>query len=346
VSVVVAILTVVVYVLLTAIYQLPPAASAEANEIDTLFNAHFFLISFLFSLVVGFMLYTLFAFRRRPDDEEEGDYFHGHTGLEIAWTIVPLGLVVFFGVWAAQMLGDITATVPNEMVVRVIGQQWAWSFEYPELDDMRSTELVVPVNQPIRLEMESLDVLHSFWVPEFRVKQDLVPGQTTTLRVTPDEIGDYKVRCAEICGNQHAYMLADVRVLSQADYESWVQENSVDIVGMEPAARGEQWYTQFGCNACHSLDGSVIVGPSWQGLYGHEVTLTSGETVTADEEYIRNSILNPNDQIVEGFAPNVMPQTFASQFADEEAKYDGQINIIDDLIAFIQTLNGESGDTQ
>jgi cytochrome c oxidase subunit 2 len=224
------------------------------------------------------------------------------------------------------------------MVVEVVGQQWSWYFVYPELDDLRTTELVLPVDHSIRLEMTSLDVLHSFWVPEFRVKQDLVPGQITELRITPTERGTYKTRCAEICGNQHAYMLADVRVLSDADFEGWVQENTVDVAALSSVERGELWYTQFGCNACHSLDGTVVVGPSWQGLFGSERPLESGETVVADEEYLRSSILNPMDQVVEGYAPS-MPQNFAEQFAEEEAKYEGQVDIVEDLIAYIRSLN-------
>lgn len=341
VTVLIVVLFVIVYTLLTAIYQLPVAASAEAAGIDALFDAHFFLISFLFSLVMGFMIYSLVAFRRKPGDDSDGDHFHGHTGLEVAWTIVPLGLVIFFGVWGAQLLGDITEAKDNEMVVHVIGQQWSWTFEYPDLDDRRTNELVVPVDQPILLEMESLDVLHSFWVPEFRIKQDLVPGTVHPLRITPSEIGEYKVRCAEICGSQHANMRAPVRVLSAADYETWAEEASVDVTQLTPEERGQLWYTQFACNSCHSLDGTVIVGPSWQGLYGSERPLQSGETVVADEDYIRMSILQPHAQLVEGFTA-AMPVTFADQFAAEEEKYGGEVDIVADLIAFIQTLDGQS----
>jgi cytochrome c oxidase subunit II len=345
VTVLIVVLFFVVYALLTAIYQLPVAASAEAEGIDALFDAHFFLISFLFALVVGFMLYSFVAFRRRPGDDSDGDHFHGHTGLEIAWTIVPLGLVVFFGVWGAQLLGDITEAKDNELVVRVIGQQWSWSFEYPDLDGMRSNELVVPVDQPILLEMESLDVLHSFWVPEFRVKQDLVPGAVHPLRVTPTQIGEYKVRCAEMCGSLHANMLAPVRVLSRGDFDAWMEEQSVSVAQLTSEERGEVWYTQFGCNSCHSLDGTVVVGPSWQGLYESERQLESGETVIADEAYLRASILEPHIEIVSGFA-NVMPQTFEAQFAAEEEKYGGEVDIVEDLIAFIRALDeqGASGE--
>lgn len=346
VAVMVVVGTFLTYLILTAIYELPVAASAEATSIDALFDAHFFLISFLFALVIVFMLYSVVVFRRRPEDEEdaEGDHFHGHTGLEIAWTIIPLALVVFFGVWATQVLGEITERKDDEMVVHVIGRQWSWRFEYPEQDDLGSDELVLPVDRPVRLQMESDDVLHSFWVPEFRVKQDLVPGQVTEVRITPSQTGDYKVLCAEICGTGHSDMRAPVRVLSSADFDAWVQEQSVSVTQLEPAERGEEWYSQFGCNACHSVDGTDqgMVGPTWQGLFGSERPLTSGETVTADEEYIRTAILNPNEQIVEGYAPNVMPGDFEEQFAAVEEEYDGEVDVVAEIIAYIQSLEGAS----
>ncbi len=335
---VVIVLSIIVYLLLRAIYQLPVAASAEAVGIDALFEGHFILISFLFSLVVGFMLYCIVAFRRRPGDDSDGHHFHGHTGLEIVWTIIPLGLVVFFGVWGAQLLGDITEPKPNETLVRVIGQQWSWAFEYPEFDDMRTTELVLPVDQPVLLEMVSLDVLHSFWVPEFRVKQDLLPVEPRDLRFTPTIIGEYKVRCAEICGTLHASMLAPVRILSAADFDAWVQEQSVSVTQLPPEERGEVWYAQFGCQSCHTLDGTSAVGPSWQGLYGSERPLDNGQTVTADEEYLRRAILDPHAELVQGFLP-VMPDTFEQQFAQEEARHGGEVDIVEELIAFIRALD-------
>lgn len=331
--------SIVTYFVLRAIYALPEAASTEAAGIDALFEGHFILISFLFALVVVFMLYSVVVFRKRPGEEDaEGDYFHGHTGLEVLWTIVPLAIVIFFAVWGTQLLGDITARSDDEMVVEVVGQQWSWFFVYPELDDLRTTELVLPIDRTVRLEMTSLDVLHAFWVPEFRVKQDLVPGQVTEMRITPTERGTYKTLCAEICGNQHAYMVADVRVLSAGEFDDWVQENTLDVTTLTSAERGEIWYTQFGCNACHSLDGTVVVGPSWQGLFGSERPLESGETVVADDAYLRNSILNPHEQLVEGF-PASMPQNYEEQFAEEEAKYDAEIDIVEDLIAYIRSLS-------
>jgi cytochrome c oxidase subunit 2 len=341
VAVLIVIGSIVTYVLLESIYALPIAASEEADGIDALFRGHFILISFLFALVVVFLLYSVVVFRRRPGEPEdvEGDHFHGHTGLEIVWTIFPLMTVVVFGVWGARLLTDIIAPEENEMTINVVGQQWSWSFGYPEQGDFTSEELVLPVNQPIRLEMTSVDVLHSFWVPEFRVKQDLVPGQVHELRFTPTDEGDYQLGCAEICGFNHALMVADVRVVSQEAFQEWVDESSASVAELEPVERGLVWAQQFGCTGCHSPDGTALAGPTWDDLYGSEVPLASGESVTADEAYLTNSILAPNDQIHAGFAPGIMPQDFEERFAEEEAKYDGEVSIIDDLIVYVQSLS-------
>ncbi len=330
--------SVALFFVLNAIYQRPPAASAEAVPIDTLMTAHFILISFLFALVMVFVLYSLYVFRRRGDDDGEGDHFHGHTGLEVVWTILPLATVIFFGVWGAQVLAEITREEPDEMVVHVVGQQWSWLFEYPEAGDLRSLELVLPKDQVIRLQMDSLDVIHSFWVPEFRVKQDLVPGQTTELRITPTDVGEYSLVCAEICGEQHSLMVAKVRVLEPADFDAWVQEQQSAVLPDDPAERGAIWFEQFGCNACHSTDGSALVGPTWLGLWGSEHTLEDGSTVVVDEEYFRHSILEPNAQIHTGFQPNLMPQNFGDRIAEEQGKLDPGIDVINDLIEFAKTL--------
>ena len=168
----------ITYFVLRAVYQLPVAASAEADTIDFVFDVYFGLIAFFFALIMAFLLYSVVVFRREPGDMTDAAHIHGHTGLEIAWTAVPLLIVIGLGAWGTVTLRDLISPNPGEMAVKVIGQQWSWRFEYPEYDDFASAELVLPVDQPVLLEMETEDVLHSFWVPEFRVKQDLVPGQT------------------------------------------------------------------------------------------------------------------------------------------------------------------------
>jgi cytochrome c oxidase subunit II len=344
VTVLVVLATLVTYVVLTAIYQLPVAASQEAGPIDQMFTGHFMMISFLFALIMVFMLYSAYAFRRRPDDPEdaEGLHFHGNTTLEVAWTIIPLGTVVAFGLWGAITLDQITSPKEGEMVVEVTGRQWSWVFAYPDYEDIGSvTELRLPVDRTIKLEMESVDVLHSFWVPEFRVKQDLVPGMQTTLRITPTEIGEYRIVCAEICGFDHARMVAKVIVMSHQDFDAWVAENSLNLAEMSPVERGQKWATDYGCIACHSLDGSPAAGPTWAGLWGREEFMADGTTVVVDEEYLRESILDPGATIVSGFNAGIMPANFGERFAADEATYLEQgidVDILADLVEYLKTL--------
>ncbi len=307
-------------------WLLTTPASAQASAVDTLFRYEWVLISFLFALVVGFMLYSIIFFRRQKGDESDAEHIEGNDALEITWTILPLITVLAFAAIGARTLKDITRVNAGEMEVKVTGQQWAWRFEYP--DGTVSDQLVLPVDQPVLLTLESVDVLHSFWVPEFRVKQDLVPGFKQELRITPTRMGDYKVRCAEICGQRHAYMLADVRVVSQAAYDSWLQEQAGGAAAADPAARGQQLAQQYGCLGCHSIDGNPGVGPTWKGLYDEDVKLADGSDVDADEAYLYESIVDPGAKIVEGFT-NVMPPTFGDQLSEDQ---------ISDIIAFIKSL--------
>lgn len=344
----VALSTVALYVLLRVLYPLPIAASAEAQPIDTMFTWHFVLIAFLFSLIMVFVLYAAVVFRRKPGDDSDGPHIHGHTGLEIAWTFIPIVLVIGFGIYGVDTLRNLLKENPQEVTIEVYGQQWSWDFYYPEHENISSPNLLVlEVNQPVVLEMESRDVLHSFWVPPFRVKQDLLPGSKTYLRFTPTITTDgepFKVQCAEICGQEHSGMLADVLVLNEVDYNAWVEEklNAPSYGELTAAERGEIWYTEFGCNGCHSLDGSPLVGPSWNGVYGREEALESGLTVIADDEYLRRSILEPGAEIVAGY-PNAMPANYEERFSEKEAQImanEGlELDIIDDLIAFMQTLS-------
>jgi len=268
--------------------------------------------------------------------------------------IIPIIIVLGFGGYGWVELNKLVTPKDNEMTVQVEAFQWGWRFSYPEEPEgVAGGELVLPVNQPILLEMNATDVLHAFWVPEFRVKQDLVPGRTTYLRLQPTDIGDYKLRCAEICGTGHSNMLADVRVVSQADYDLWVEGilSQPKLSELEPVERGELFYQNGigvgpSCSGCHSLDGTVLAGPSWQGLYLREEQLDDGSIVIADDEYIRNSILNPNEQIVEGFNANVMYQNYDSAIemleAEVEAREAGfDLEVLDDIIAFIKTLDSE-----
>ncbi|MBV7332899.1 cytochrome c oxidase subunit II [Chloroflexi bacterium TSY] len=225
--------TIVIFLLLRAGLPLPEQASTQAVIIDRLIGGHLFMIALLFSVVVVFMLYAIVVFRKREGDEEDGEHFEGNSTLEMAWTGIPAIFVIVFIVLGIWTLNIVMREQPEEMVLKIIGQQWSWSFEYEEGLMVYSTTpdsvVVLPVNQPMRMEMNSSDVLHAFWVPEFRVKQDLVPGQETIVRFTPTKTGDYKLRCAELCGLNHYGMLATFRVVEQDEYEQWLSEAMADF---------------------------------------------------------------------------------------------------------------------
>lgn len=329
VAVLVIAVTAVLILGLTAADLTPQLASEEGKLVDQMFTAQIYVIAFFFSLVVVLMLYSVIVFRRKPGDRSEGSNVTGNTPLEIAWTVIPLIIVMAFGVWGAGHLNEITASEPDDLAIQVTGFQYGWSFEYPAYG-VRSAELVLPVGRQIRFEITSRDVIHSFWVPEFRIKQDAVPGQWTTLLVTPSEVGDFRVRCAELCGYAHSAMYAPVVVVEPGEFEAWIAGQDVQAKPgeeMTPAEKGQALVQEQGCQGCHSLDGSTLVGPTWLGLYGSERNLEDGSTVVADESYLRTSILEPNVQIVAGY-PGIMPP-YQSVFSDED---------VDAIIEYIKTL--------
>ncbi len=222
VGVLIAISTLVVNWLLGLALPIPPQASAEAVIIDSLISKHLFMIAFLFSLVTVFMIYSLIVFRRREDDDEDGEHFEGNTLLEIVWTVVPaITVLIFIGIGIRSM-NAINVPKENELVVNVTGRQWSWSFEYE--GGVLSDELVLPVNQPVFIKLKAEDVIHSFWVPAFRLKQDLVPGTDTKVHFTPTTVGEYRLRCAELCGNAHFSMRADVRVVEKDEFAMWLDQ--------------------------------------------------------------------------------------------------------------------------
>jgi cytochrome c oxidase subunit 2 len=323
-----AVLSVLTYLVLQAVGLLPQAASVQAGPIDRMVQLQLWMISFLFSLIVVFILYSVVVFRRRKNEPGDGTYFKGSTGLEVLWTLFPLATVVYLSFIGAQALGEVTTEEPNPLEINVIAFQWGWIFEYPE-QGVQSNVLYMPVDRQSLLHLTSRDVIHSFWVPEFRVKQDALPGENLVrdLRVTPTELGEYQVMCAELCGGAHAYMNSPVRVVSQADFDAWLAEQA-GAADLPPAERGQSAANAAGCLECHSLDGSRLAGPTWQGLAGAQVTLQSGETITADEAYLFQSIVDPNAQIHEGFPP-IMPATYEDALGEEKIR---------DIVEFIKTV--------
>ena len=329
VTVLVVVSTFLVAAGIDSLQLMPQNASLQGETVDWLFGLHFKLIAFLFSLVIVIMLYAVVVFRRRAGDEGEGVHFHGNSTLEVIWTVIPAIIVVFFGYIGTTTLISVTAAQPEEVAIEAVSRQWVWNFNYPD-DGFSSEELYLPVGQPIRFDLKAMDVLHAFWVPEFRVKADAVPGRTNVLRITPNRIGEYKLVCAELCGTRHSYMMAPVKVVSREAYSAWVaQKVAEEAAKNTPEARGAALYISQGCKGCHSLDGSKVVGPTWKGLYGSPQAHTDGSTAIADEEYLYNSIVKPNLQVVAGYPANVMPQN------DGELLTDDNIN---NIIAYIKTI--------
>jgi len=225
-SILVILLTVIVYVFLQAVGLLPTQASSQAVIIDQLFDIHIGIISFLFSLIVVFIGYSFIVFRRNkllPD--EEGQHITGSSKLEIVWTLVPLAVVIFISYLGAISLAETRKIDPQALEVKVTGGQWFWSFDYPDYG-ITSDVLNLPVDRQVKLSLTSVDVIHSFWVPEFRVKQDVLPGENLVkeLRFTPIETGDFMVLCAELCGGAHAYMNSPVKVVTDGEFQDWIDE--------------------------------------------------------------------------------------------------------------------------
>ena len=234
------VLVVIVTVLLNWLLQvgmpLPLQASIEALTIDRLIGWHLTLIAFLFALIVVPMFYIFVVFRQREGDTSDGEHFEGNAILEVAWTVIPLILVVVFGYIGVVDLREVTKK-EEALTVKAIGVQWAWSFEYE--GGVLAEQLLLPVNQRVRMDLNSDNVLHSFWVPEFRVKQDLVPGYPKEVYFTPTKVGEYVLKCAELCGRSHYQMIAPVKVVEQDEFTAWLATEQAKVNDGKVVAKAE-----------------------------------------------------------------------------------------------------------
>ena len=301
----------------------PEGASGSANQIDDLYDVLLICSVPVFVLVMTIAIYSVVRFQAKPGDMGDGAPIHGNTRLEIIWVTIPFIMVTALAIYGWIILDDIEAKQKNEMVVRVTGQQFTWTFEYPS-EKVNSPELVLPVDRPVEFKIKTKDVIHSFWVPQFRLKSDAVPGLTTAIRLTPNKVGRYEVVCAELCGLGHATMRQFVRVLPASEFDSWVSEQreaaggggggeaegGAGGGGEEAAgANGEEIFTSAGCAGCHTLaaaGSTAKVGPDL------------GKLENADAAFIRKSIVDPSAEVEEGFQDGVMPQNLGEQLSKEE----------------------------
>lgn len=306
-------------------FLLPPAKSTLAAETDALFN-FIHLVSFI--LLIGItiaIVYFAWKYRRRSENDVTPVITH-NSKLEITWSVIPLILVIIVFGWGLRGYMNSATPPADSYEIRVVGKSWLWEFHY-NTGYVSVNELHVPVNRPVKLIMSSDDVIHSLYIPDFRVKKDVLPNRYTSLWFEATETGESIVFCTEYCGNAHSNMMATTVVHEQEDFETWLATAGSADDNMDPIELGEQLVSRNACNTCHSVDGTELQGPSYLGIWGTEREMESGETVTVDENYIRESILDPNAKIVRGYQP-VMP-TYAGTLNDRQ---------IDAIIEYIKTL--------
>lgn len=307
---------------------LPPAKSTLAQQTDTLFwFVH--LSSLVLTIgLIAVIVYFVYKYRRKSGDEVTPLITHNNK-LEVTWSVIPLILTLIVFGWGYKVFMNQQVVPDDAYEVNVTAQKWIWQFTYE--NGARSTgKLHVPADRPVKLIMSSNDVIHSFYVPDYRLKQDVVPGRYTEMWFNAPEPGESIIYCTEYCGTGHSDMLGNVIVHEEEEFENWLAENAgggSKPDDLAPAEWGEQLAQEWACTTCHSPDGSQMTGPTWKGVFGSEEQLADGSTVTVDENYIRESILEPNAKVVEGY-PAVM-NTYQGQLNDE------QINAI---IEYIKTL--------
>lgn len=288
---------------------LPTSASEEMDRIEFTFWFTTIICIGVFAVVAAAIVYSVLKFRAQPEDESDGPPIHGHTGLEIVWTAIPAVLVTAISIVSAVVLAKNDDAGPNPIRIAVTAQQFAWKFEYPGDTPLTSGQLVLPVDRAVKLTLRSLDVIHSFWVPEFGQKSDAVPGVETTLVITPNRKGEFSIVCTELCGLGHATMRAPVRVVDQAEYEAFLADGG-GAGGDETS--GEGVFTTAGCGGCHAFEPAgtdAEVGP------GLDAIDPQGQPVA---DYIREAIVDPNAQVASGYQPDVMPSTYESSLSDEQ----------------------------
>lgn len=297
----------------TGSHFMPPAVTAVARGVDSLYS--FLLISSFIScvLVIGGLIWFAIKYRRQHEGQKT-PYISHNTTLEFLWSFIPFVIFMVAFVWGWIVFYQLRAMPTDGLEVLVTGQKWDWSFTYKN-GRRSSAVLTVPVNQDVKLILSSKDVLHSFYIPSMRTKQDAVPGRYTALWFNADKEGSYQVFCAEYCGDKHSAMLAKINVVSREAFDEWL--STEPYKGLTPVQIGQKIYGTS-CIACHGLaKDEKKTGPTFFGLFGRTEELEDGSTVTVDENYVRESIMNPIAKVVKGYPKGVMP-TYAGQLNDEE----------------------------
>ena len=301
----------------------PDSASALSGDVDALFIV-WALVSIFFSLLIAGLIVGLMTRYRRRHPEEVGADERPGIWLEVLWSAVPLAIMLVMFAWGTRVYFQLYRPPADAIEYTAIGKQWMWKIQHPEGQREINT-LHMPVGQAIKMKLASEDVIHSFYIPAFRIKQDAVPGRYTSLWFKATKPGVYHLFCAEYCGTEHSRMIGSIIVMEQRDYENWMAGGAA---GKSMVASGTDLFTSLACVTCHrAAPGVTQRGPSLEGVYGSQVKLADGRTVVADDNYIRESILNPTAKVVAGYDP-VMP-TFQGQVTEEQ---------LTQLIAYVRSL--------
>ena len=299
----------------------PERASALAGQVDGLY---FFLIAVsAFFTVLIFLTIFVFAVKYRRENNPHPAHIEGSLPLELTWTLIPLGICMIFFAWGSLIYFQEGRAPKGAMEVYAVGKQWMWKFEH-DTGQREINTLHVPINRDVKMVMSSQDVIHSFFVPAFRIKADVLPGRYTSTWFHPTKLGTYHLFCAEYCGTQHSGMIGEVVVMDPSAYQAWlVSGGSAGAMSVS----GQQVFEQMGCATCHRSD-TQGRGPNLAGIYGKQIILDDGRTVMADENYLRESILNPAVKVVSGFKP-IMP-TYQGQISEET---------LAELVSYIKSLS-------
>ncbi len=331
----------------------PIQATDIAGQVDTLnvFLIWASLISFV--ILMGGFIFFVIKYRRKTANDQTPYITHNHF-LEFLWSFIPLVIFLIVAVWGIVIFHDMRTDQADALEIHVVAKKWNWTFKYKngrtvtagldEDNNVAYPELVVPVNRPIKLIMTSeainpkdpndIPVLHSFFVPAFRNKQDIIPGRYTAFRFTANKRGKFNIFCTEFCGDEHSNMRGYVKVVSQNEYESWLSGEDVDggaIKELTLAQKGKQLYTQRACFTCHSIKPAGVeqkTGPTWHNIWGASRVFDDGTKAVANENYIKNSIYKPNSQVVKGYSSGAMP-SYEGQLSSEQITH---------IIEFMKTL--------
>jgi cytochrome c oxidase subunit II len=304
----------------------PQQASVQAGQVDAIY---FFMVAVtaFFGLLIATLIVIFAVKYRRRHDDEVGVAIHGSLALELMWTIIPFFIAMGMFAWGAKVFFDLTRPPAGAMEIFVVGKQWMWKVQHAS-GQREINQLHVPIGRPVKLIMGSEDVLHSYYIPAFRVKADVIPGRYNTMWFEATRPGTYHLFCAEYCGTKHSGMIGNVVAMEPAEFQTWLDGGASQE---SPVAAGQKLFTSLACVTCHTGE-SGARGPSLAGVAGHEVELQGGAKVIADDAYLRESIVNPAAKIVNGYQP-LMP-TFQGMVTEEQLLQ---------LIVYLKSLNAPAG---